>query len=55
MLLSGSTLQKHYKFDFDLYSNRVSFVISWPILFIQLLHRIKALLFYDEEGPVSYE
>ena len=31
MLLSGSTLQTHYKFDFDLYSYRVPFVISWPI------------------------
>ena len=31
MLLSGSTLLTHHKFDFDSYSHRVPFVISWPI------------------------
>ena len=31
MLSRGSTLHTHHKFDFDLYSHRVPFVISWPI------------------------
>ena len=31
MLLSSSTLHTHHKFDLDLYSHRVPFVISWPI------------------------
>ena len=37
MLLRGSTLRTHHKFDFDLYSHRVPFVISWPICVIYVL------------------
>ena len=34
MLLSGSTLQTHQKYDFDQYSHRVPFVISGPNIFL---------------------